>query len=716
MPTEIESRYLVPDQALFNRLRRLDRWDGFTAQRRRTLKVVDYYLDTLGRALLRQGWACRLRSQNGLWVLTLKGPKDKAGAIISRAEHEIGLPARIEDPAHWPPGIIRTRVSELTGGLPLQGLVSIKQRRYRYLLRDDSRLVGELSLDVVRTVAASLHQRCFMLECELCETGELSDLERLDQLLSVDYGLIPEERSKLQRALELVEGGGSPDHDMGQAFSPVSPQTLVWRYGLDRQHADYIAALTMELGEKLAPAHELPQERWGLAQTAALLHNVGGAAAKGQRHIVSRDILLRQPIEGLEPGDQLVLAAAAYLHKGAVSPERVTEVLPLSLPEEVRRDAMTIAALVRLANALDTPREQRVGIKSIDVSDVARITLSGQGTAKAVQRASRAGDLWALVSHTPIVWQTPKVERQRQLIRNPVGLDPTDSMSLAAAKILRYHFQSMLEHEAGSRLGANIEELHDMRVATRRMRSALRLFGPFVRTPFLLRCNSGLRRAARALGKVRDMDVALTRVKEFRGNLAVEAQQELDEFIRDWMAKREYSRRLMIRYLDSQSYQVLLSNMRRMFASLECDQSGSASVGDVSPRLLYLDWCIVRAYGHILKGSPVELLHALRIDCKRLRYALEFFAEILPPQLIMAIPEVVALQDHLGEMRDATIAVEMIDSFGARRDTTSLAGIQAYRHACQTEMTRRLETFPRAWRRFSRIGIEKHLDDLLEQD
>ena len=205
-------------------------------------------------------------------------------------------------------------------------------------------------------------------------------------------------------------------------------------------------------------------------------------------------------------------------------------------------------------------------------------------------------------------------------------------------------------------------------------------------------------------------------MEEFRESLAAEAQHELDELIRDWMAKREYSRRLMIRYLDSQSYQVLLSNMRRMFASLESPPSDAASVGDVAPRLLYLDWHIVRAYGRILKGSPIELLHALRIDCKRLRYALEFFAEILPAQLIMAIPKIVALQDHLGEMRDATIAIEMIDAFGARKEATGLAGIQAYRHACQTEMTRRIETFPRAWRRFSRARIKKQLDYLLEQD
>jgi CHAD domain-containing protein len=716
MPTEIESRYIVPDQALFNRLRALERWDSLTSERRRTLRIVDHYLDTPGRALLRQEWALRLRAQDGVWLLTLKGPRQGTGPILERAEYETELPDRLEDPAQWPPGVIRSRVAELTGGMPLQCLLSIKQRRYRQALYSDERLVGEVSLDVVRTASGSMRQRSFMLECELCESGCRDDLEQLDAILQRDFGLWPESRSKLRRALDWVEGGGSPDAPAERALPPIAVRTLAWRYGVALAHAEWVAALAMSLCQGLAPWHSLPPERWHLVEAAALLHDVGGAAAKSQRHLVSRDILLRQPIEGLTVDDRLTLAAAAYLPSDPVSPERAAEVLPAALSPDLRLQALTVAALVRLADALDTPPRQRIDLRSIDAGNGPRITLNGEKTARAARGAERASDLWQQVSQQPLVWQTPKAERQRLLIKTPMGLKADDSMAQAATKVLRYHFQAMLDHERGTREGQDIEALHAMRVATRRMRSALRLFGPFLQTPYLDHCNAGLKRAGRALGKVRDMDVASTRAHAYLTTLPAEQQGDLDDLLADWDARRTAGRRLLLRYLDSQSYQVLLANMRRLIESLEAlaEQDHSPSVQEVAPRLLYLDWSIVRAFGHVLPHAPIELLHALRIACKRLRYALEFFAEVLPYRLLSAIPEVITLQDHLGDMRDWAVAAEMSGEFLAHHpESPSRAGAQAYRDLCQNEMVALRESFPAAWKRFAQVKLAGHLDAMM---
>ena len=72
--------------------------------------------------------------------------------------------------------------------------------------------------------------------------------------------------------------------------------------------------------------------------------------------------------------------------------------------------------------------------------------------------------------------ETPRLPLE---LRDTVGVLPDDAMAEAARKVLLFHFERMLLHEPGSRLGETIEAVHDMRVATRRMRSAFRLFKPF---------------------------------------------------------------------------------------------------------------------------------------------------------------------------------------------------------------------------------------------
>ena len=84
---------------------------------------------------------------------------------------------------------------------------------------------------------------------------------------------------------------------------------------------------------------------------------------------------------------------------------------------------------------------------------------------------------------------------------------PSDTMTEAAAKTLRFHLAKMLEHEEGTRLGEDPEELHDMRVSTRRMRMALRVFADYLDPEVLRPVLRGLRRTGRTLGAVRDLDV-----------------------------------------------------------------------------------------------------------------------------------------------------------------------------------------------------------------
>lgn len=715
MATEIESRYLVPDRIIFDKLLKLEALGGYTLQPQGKLKLCDRYLDTKGRALLRQGWACRLRSQEGAWLLTVKGPRNAQGAVMSRPEWEVSLPGRIESVSEWPVGPIRDRVRELSGNLPLRPIATIKQTRHRFLLSQAARPVAELALDVVRLSDGGARQQYYMLECELLETGQPSDLQQLHEILVRQYYLIPETRSKLQHALEFVELGTLPDAEQAQAPRPMSVEDLQRRYDADAARAARVTEAACLLFERLLPIHQLPETGRELLRMAALLYNIGEAGGRGNAHAVGRDILLRQPIAGLDTEDQRVVAAAIYLQRKKITPQRIEEAFPQALSPQQRREALAIAALLRLASLFDAPAPRGTRIQAVEVGDAAiQITLAGPRAARDVKRAGARSDLWGNLYGTIPIWRAleplpePSAQATVGAPRKTIGIEPQDSVADAVRKVLRFHFNRMLEHEEGARQGKDPEEVHDMRVATRRMRSVFSLLGPYLTGPQAIACRNGLRRLGQLLGAVRDMDVALIKLREYVEALPPAQRRDHGPLFAAWRAQRRVARHRLIGYLSSLSYRRFVQDLEALIQSAHDaqprpDAATEQPVVTMAPRYIHVRWQVTKAYGAILEDAPIELLHALRIDAKRLRYMLEFFADVLPAEAVSLIPEVIALQDHLGALQDAAVTGRMIDDLLAQHaDLSSHGGIGAYRQVCRQEMARLLATFPDAWARFMR--------------
>ena len=95
-------------------------------------------------------------------------------------------------------------------------------------------------------------------------------------------------------------------------------------------------------------------------------------------------------------------------------------------------------------------------------------------------------------------------------------IDPDGTIGTLAMNVLRRHFEAFLAREPGTRLGDDIEELHDMRVASRRLRAALSLFGD-VFSPAILNLREELAWIGGVLGAVRDLDVQLERARGLAG-------------------------------------------------------------------------------------------------------------------------------------------------------------------------------------------------------
>jgi len=504
--------------------------------------------------------------------------------------------------------------------------------------------------------------------------------------------------------------------------------------GVDMDHARHVAAQARILFEALRPIHRLARKRRRLLKLAALLKTVGAAVDPERPHQAGRDLILAQPLHGVSTADRLALACIAAFNRKKVRPER--EATMSALEERLRADVLALTALVRLAEALNFSRSQTSAVRGIDGADTETCEIHIAGGAAEVDalQATNQADLWYKLFNQELTFIPLPSEPTQPVDAGPAAtaeaitapqttamsggpeispILPDEPMSEAGRKVLHLHFSRMLANEPGTRLGQDIEALHDMRVATRRMRAAFQIFAPYfdvkALAPFLKR----LRRTGRTLGAVRDLDVLMDKARGYQAGLPPEQAASLEPLLTHWQARREVARRQMLKYLDSRAYREFTADFSTFLTTpgagaleIPAGEPTPHQVRHVIPAMIFARFETVRAYEAILAGAPITTLHRLRIDSKRLRYALEFFRDVLGPEAPNLIKQVTGMQDLLGALQDAHVAEELVAEFLAqqagskrkrKKGAPSLEGVEGYRSAQQTAQQELLTRFPEPW-------------------
>jgi CHAD domain-containing protein len=233
--------------------------------------------------------------------------------------------------------------------------------------------------------------------------------------------------------------------------------------------------------------------------------------------------------------------------------------------------------------------------------------------------------------------------------------------------VLRRHLGVLLARESGTRLGEDIEELHDMRVATRRLRAAIDMFVDVL--PVRIQ---GVRKElgwlAAALGEVRDLDVQLEHMDNMGEWSIAWATSEVGEdplvHLRQLLVdQRVEARRRLLAALDSARYQRLLKGFISLVVQGPPRRFAAAGVRAV----IAVPDLVAQRHRNVLKGAKrarksevAEDFHRLRIRCKRLRYSLEFSAGLYGGSTDRFVRRMARLQDALGLMQDAEVATEQL--------------------------------------------------------
>jgi CHAD domain-containing protein len=243
------------------------------------------------------------------------------------------------------------------------------------------------------------------------------------------------------------------------------------------------------------------------------------------------------------------------------------------------------------------------------------------------------------------------------------GVDrPADvSLAMAGAAVLRQQFDAMRAHEAGTRLGEDVEELHQMRVATRRLREAMRVFVAKEARATFEPFGGTVREIAAALGAVRDLDV-------FRDELRARAEAAPDDrcaigVLLDALESVRAKRRAeLLAVLEATKAKVFWEEFPAAVSAFEASADPVETVRQAAPKLLRRRRKIALRSADNVQFPTSSELHDSRIQFKRLRYSGEFFEPWLERRVAPVIKIATQLQDTLGSLHDCDVRADLLEA------------------------------------------------------
>jgi CHAD domain-containing protein len=286
------------------------------------------------------------------------------------------------------------------------------------------------------------------------------------------------------------------------------------------------------------------------------------------------------------------------------------------------------------------------------------------------------------------------------------GSPPAEPPKGASARLhvqamLEAQYRSIVAHDPGVRLGDDPEDLHQLRVATRRLRATLRAARGVIDPAWADGLRSDVAWLGAQLGPVRDSDVLRASLAAERGELEEQEQRGLDALLRILDREAAAARELLADAMSSDRYFTLLDTIELAVAAprFTGDDTPLGAIAKTEYRKLR------KAVRALDKGPSDEELHAVRIKGKRARYAAELAEASTGKAATRFIRRAKQFQDVIGDHQDAVVAEgELRRIAGLTR--SQAAALAAGRLIERQEDTKRRmrRAFPKAWSRLDAAG------------
>jgi triphosphatase len=256
---------------------------------------------------------------------------------------------------------------------------------------------------------------------------------------------------------------------------------------------------------------------------------------------------------------------------------------------------------------------------------------------------------------------------------SPIG-DRSSSLGDVASAALTKNVKRFVENGAAVRLRNDPDALHDLRVASRRLRAALSEFS-FILPVNSMRIRDELGQLGGPLGVVRDLDVQIDQLASWQRS--ADAQDDVFRLIEFLESERSTARDALQATVSSARWVRVSSALERLVARgpLRTSSEPRRAALAVAPDLLFAAEAKVRKAAVRANEDPTPpALHRLRIRCKRLRYSLEFFAPVFHGRADDTIQGLIAMQDLLGSHQDSIVAASRFQQLALEQAGTMPPG------------------------------------------
>ena len=302
------------------------------------------------------------------------------------------------------------------------------------------------------------------------------------------------------------------------------------------------------------------------------------------------------------------------------------------------------------------------------------------------------------------------------------GIDCQASANVGIRLVLLERFDELLEFRKVALNWDDSEGVHSMRVASRRLRSALRDFSPYMKKRGLATTLKRIKTVADALGAVRDQDVAIGALETLAAKTSPSVSKTLENVISERKQERGEARKELKQVISRHELVQLKSDFREAISVATYVSSRSRTeltYSDVAREVIRTRLSdFEELIDDLFKPFDVDALHELRISGKRLRYAIELFDQCWQSSTLPIAKRIARLQSALGDVHDSDVWIE---SFGKKisesrkrhdeSETEALAWLLS--HFMKVRLVHLRDAFAR-WTEWEKEDISAKLRDTLK--
>jgi CHAD domain-containing protein len=247
-----------------------------------------------------------------------------------------------------------------------------------------------------------------------------------------------------------------------------------------------------------------------------------------------------------------------------------------------------------------------------------------------------------------------------------IQLEPLMPAGDATRSILSFLLQIMQINQPYIEKDLDTEFLHDFRVSVRRTRSALGQIKSVFPEQATNRFKTDFAYVGKISNQLRDLDVYLLKEDSYKSMLPEDLRVDIEPLFEYLGKKRSQAFKKVVAGLKTKKYARILADWERFLTDSPKNSTTAANaelpVIDLAQTRIYKKYRnVVKTGSQIIENTEDEMLHVLRIECKKLRYLMEFFTSLFASKKInRLIDQLKKLQDNLGDFNDLCVQVDYL--------------------------------------------------------